>query len=45
LLSRLAFALRQAEFMAAIAGQGSREQVFAASQAVDQTIPSPTSNT
>ena len=45
LLSRLAFALRQAEFMAVIAAQGSREQVFAASQAVDQTIPPPASNT
>ncbi|MDZ7617118.1 MAG: PTS sugar transporter subunit IIA [Patescibacteria group bacterium] len=45
LLSRLAFALRQTEFMAVIASQGSREQVYAASQAVDQTIPAPASNT
>ncbi len=45
LLSRLTFALRQAEFMAVITAQGSREQVFAASQAIDQIIPPPASNT
>ncbi|MCE5303293.1 MAG: PTS sugar transporter subunit IIA [Planctomycetaceae bacterium] len=39
LLSRLGFALRQPVFMEAIAGQQSRERIFAASQAVDQSIP------
>ncbi|MEN6408029.1 MAG: PTS sugar transporter subunit IIA [Thermoguttaceae bacterium] len=39
LLSRLGFALRQPVFMEAIAEQRSREQIFAASQAVDQSIP------
>jgi nitrogen PTS system EIIA component len=44
LLARLGFALRQPVFAEAIAGHGSREQVFAASQAVDQSIPAPASH-
>jgi PTS system nitrogen regulatory IIA component len=43
LLARLAFALRQPAFVEVIAKQGSREQILAASQAVDQSIPSPAS--
>jgi nitrogen PTS system EIIA component len=42
LLARLSFALRQPAFAAVMAGQGSREQVLAASQAVDESIPPPT---
>ncbi len=41
LLSRLGFALRQAGFAETISRQGSREQILAASQAVDQSIPQP----
>jgi nitrogen PTS system EIIA component len=41
LLARLGFALRQAAFVEAIARQGSREQILAASQAVDRSIPPP----
>lgn len=41
LLARLGFALRQPAFVQVIAGQGSREQVLAASQAVDDSIPPP----
>ena len=41
LLARLGFALRQPAFAEVIAEQGSREQILAASQAVDQSIPPP----
>jgi nitrogen PTS system EIIA component len=41
LLARLGFALRQPVFTEAIADQGSREAILAASQAVDQSIPPP----
>ena len=41
LLLRLAFALRQPAFAEVIARQGSREQILAASQAVDQSIAAP----
>jgi nitrogen PTS system EIIA component len=44
LLARLGFALRQAAFVEAIAHQGSREQILAASQAVDQSILPPVSH-
>ena len=39
----LGFALRQPAFVEVIAQQGSREQILAASQAVDQSIPPPAS--
>jgi hypothetical protein len=38
-LARLAFALRQPAFAEIIAKPGSREQILAASQTVDQSIP------
>jgi nitrogen PTS system EIIA component len=41
LLARLSFALRQPTFAEVIAGQGSREAILAASQAIDESIPSP----
>jgi nitrogen PTS system EIIA component len=41
LLARLGFALRQPGFAEAIAKHGSREQILAASQSVDDSIPSP----
>jgi PTS system nitrogen regulatory IIA component len=41
LLARIGFALRQAVFAEAIAQKGSRQQILAASQAVDQLIPPP----
>ena len=41
LLARLGFALRQAAFVDAVARQGTREQILAASQAVDQSILPP----
>jgi PTS system nitrogen regulatory IIA component len=41
LLSRLGFALRQPAFAACIAGQASREDIFAQAQAVDAAIDSP----
>jgi len=43
LLSRLGFALRQPEFAEAIARQGSRDEILAAGQAIDQSIPPPKS--
>jgi PTS system nitrogen regulatory IIA component len=42
LLARLGFALRHPTFAEVIAQQGSREQIFAASQAVDASIPQST---
>ena len=39
LLARLGFALRQANFVEVLGKQGSREQILAACQAVDQCIP------
>ncbi|MCE5268279.1 MAG: PTS sugar transporter subunit IIA [Planctomycetaceae bacterium] len=44
LLSRLGFALRQPSFAEAIAKQGSRDAILAASQSVDQSIPPPASH-
>jgi PTS system nitrogen regulatory IIA component len=44
LLARLGFALRQPTFVEAIAKQGSRDAILAASQFVDQSIPPPTSH-
>lgn len=44
LLARLGFALRQPAFVEVIARQGSRDQILAASQAVDQSIPPPVSH-
>jgi PTS system nitrogen regulatory IIA component len=44
LLARLGFALRQPAFARVIAEQGSREQILAASQAVEQSIPPPASH-
>jgi nitrogen PTS system EIIA component len=44
LLARLGFALRQPVFAEAIAEQGSRDAILAASQAVDESIPPPASN-
>lgn len=42
LLSRLSFALQQPAFAEAIAGPGSREQILAACQSVEESIPPPT---
>jgi nitrogen PTS system EIIA component len=44
LLARLSFALQQAAFARAIAGPGSREEILAASQSVEESIPPPTSH-
>jgi PTS system nitrogen regulatory IIA component len=44
LLARLGFALRQPAFVDVIAKQGSRDEVLAASQAVDESIPTPVSH-
>jgi PTS system nitrogen regulatory IIA component len=44
LLARLSYALRQPAFVEVINQQGPRDAVLAASQAVDQSIPPPTSH-
>lgn len=43
LLARLGFALRQPAFVEVISRQGTREQILAASQAVDRSVPKPAS--
>ncbi|HLA84646.1 MAG TPA: PTS sugar transporter subunit IIA [Thermoguttaceae bacterium] len=44
LLARLSYSLQQPAFTDVIAGQGSREQILAASQFVDESIPPPASH-
>lgn len=45
LLSKLAFALRQSDFSAVIARQGSAKEIFAAAEAVDRSVPQRTHGT